>query len=410
MKAKFIAAFLFCSIVPSANAGWVEQTGFDSEFYPRSVFFLDANTGWIVGANQGLDGTGPNTQQIYHTTDGGDTWGTMLAPGDQEGGASSISQLFGLHFHDANNGWVAGRSGPPSTTLQVRATANGGTSWSKVNIPGGGDTLFDIHATSATDVWAVGNRTTVLHSTDGFQTYTEQTVPGLLSSQIWNIDMPSSTTGYIADPNYGQIFKTTDGGTNWQLIHTVGALTVSMDFIDENTGWVGGDGSTLLKTTDGGSSWVPQVIPTSNSLSQIASVSFFDSMHGTLLMKGTQAEIWGTADGGATWELQHILGNVFSAAVFMSGTDSAWFAGDGVLSSQSITQELGLDSQSLFLSSASSSGIVLKFDPNAPVNFLEGGVPEPSSLAILSCLMCFSVARHRRRGLTQKPPISNNTN
>ncbi len=55
---------------------WVEIAEITSpSIYIRNIFFIDNNTGWIVGAKQEPPATGEPEQRILKTTDGGYTWG-----------------------------------------------------------------------------------------------------------------------------------------------------------------------------------------------------------------------------------------------------------------------------------------------------------------------------------------------
>ncbi len=64
--------------------------------------------------------------------------------------------------------------------------------------------------------------------------------------------------------------KTTDGGNNWiqQNSNTTNRL-LSVYFIDNQTGWAGGDDGILLKTTDGGNNWLTGSIPTIDHVYEI---------------------------------------------------------------------------------------------------------------------------------------------
>ena len=74
---------------------------------------------------------------------------------------------------------------------------------------------------------------------------------------------PTRNTGYVSlqrnseQPIY--FLKTTDGGDTWEekLLFDGRYFVQGMGFIDENTGWVGGNSSqAVLTTTDGGDTWV----------------------------------------------------------------------------------------------------------------------------------------------------------
>lgn len=84
----------------------------------REIFFVDADAGFAVGG-----------KTMLRTKDGGATW-TNVTPGDDR-----IVDLRGVHFLDAERGWVVGR-GPDVTDGErtykrslLLATTNGGESW-----------------------------------------------------------------------------------------------------------------------------------------------------------------------------------------------------------------------------------------------------------------------------------------
>jgi photosystem II stability/assembly factor-like uncharacterized protein len=63
--------------------------------YVESLYFADADTGWVAGGDNDLG-------KILYTTDGGLTW--------QEQYSGDLI-LFGIDFTDAMNGWAVGWTG-----------------------------------------------------------------------------------------------------------------------------------------------------------------------------------------------------------------------------------------------------------------------------------------------------------
>jgi photosystem II stability/assembly factor-like uncharacterized protein len=93
-------------VVRTTNGGtnwsYVTNSGINSQDRSKSVFFLNANTGWISTKNGSGDGT------IQHTTNGGASWTTQGTPLMNPQGGNAI---FSLYFVDAQNGWLTGDKG-----------------------------------------------------------------------------------------------------------------------------------------------------------------------------------------------------------------------------------------------------------------------------------------------------------
>ena len=106
-----------------ASAGSVLPVGFRA----TSISFVSADHGWILG--KGACGPSANCTQVLRTVNGGQTWqkvGPIHAPLTQEkiGGVSQI------RFADDLHGWAFYPS--------FYATSDGGHTWTKQPIPGGG--------------------------------------------------------------------------------------------------------------------------------------------------------------------------------------------------------------------------------------------------------------------------------
>ena len=100
----------------------------------------------------------------------------------------------------------------------------------------------------------------------------------------------------------GTIISTSDGGENWNTLYSaVDTFMLDIFFLNENLGWVlfwdliPPYTSKILKTTDGGLSWVIEFCPGENTFFQ--SVYFLDSTTGFL----AGSDIFKTLDGGVNW-------------------------------------------------------------------------------------------------------------
>jgi len=68
--------------------------------------------------------------------------------------------------------------------------------------------------------------------------------------------------GGRVNPDYGAIFKTTDGGNNWKSIYITPANRLfSLEIVNNSTIYVGSSQNILFKSTDCGNSWVTQSLP-----------------------------------------------------------------------------------------------------------------------------------------------------
>ncbi|MBU4072111.1 MAG: fibronectin type III domain-containing protein, partial [Candidatus Thermoplasmatota archaeon] len=147
------------------------------------VRFAYDQSGIIVGS-KGSDG------YIFRTTDGGTNWVLKQQLVNQN--------TFGVDYLDLTHAWVTGASG-----------SNG----------------------------------FVLFSDDGFTTYSAQSITAT-GYNCNRISFSGSTYGYIVayhanDPsnNPGKVFKTENGGTTWDLLHTTSGNTPLLDVSYASSNW-----------------------------------------------------------------------------------------------------------------------------------------------------------------------------
>ncbi len=138
------------------GATWRHQTVPDSTVFYTSVFFLNADTGWVGGQI-------PAT--LLKTTDGGTTWASETS------GIDPQESINGLFFLNHTTGWLVGFDQPSSVGIGViEKSTDGGKSW--INQTSGTDQyLLSISFADSNTGWAVGGSGTIIKTTDGGTTW-----------------------------------------------------------------------------------------------------------------------------------------------------------------------------------------------------------------------------------------------
>ncbi len=283
------------------GVSWAQQnSGKPSWSFLQSVYFIDAQIGWAVGYP--WDDIGP----VIRTTDGGATWTPAVTKLEKN--------LYDVWFVNTQTGWAAGDNGAIFKTL------DGGLTWNAQQ-SGTTERLNSIFFVDAETGWITGSQGVILKTTNGGTTWTPQTSGthhNLLSVYFLN-----SQTGWIST-HYDQILKTTDGGQSWQIIstHIYGYLN-SICFADAQTGWVACDimfAGKILKTTDGGITWSVQDMP-----EELTGIHFANAQTGWAV--GDGGIVLKTTNGGVTWNNQSFVTlNRLWAAHFLD-SNIGWLGG-----------------------------------------------------------------------------------
>jgi len=281
-------------VLKTTNAGssWFEQITpqrDSSDFFCRSVFFTDINTGFVAVCNN----ANINLGRILKTTNGGNTWTICPLPVDKHmttvyfvnsstGFASGLqyvyrttnygtswqaqqlvsTYLFAIHFTDVNTGYVVGNSG------SILKTTNGGINWDYLN-SGTGLNLNGLSFADANTGIAVGGlsgntQNIILRTTNAGNNWTA--IPYTTSTcLLWSVRFINPNTGWITGW-CGQVIKTMDGGLNWYNQGSYSDNYRTSFFLNSNTGYIVGQNSgRILKTTDGGGNFVG-IDPVSNEI------------------------------------------------------------------------------------------------------------------------------------------------
>ena len=269
---------------------------------PITPDFVSASLAWLVaGANQ-----------LYVTTNGGQTWKLRSAPT-----TSPYDTVNKIIFLNAEVGWLilSEASNPPA--IGLFRTIDGGRSWvnlQNTNAQGNSraaqlplQNFQRLSFLNAWTGWAAGENA----STDGVVLYT--THDGGATWQQRTAALPADGfAGPSVDAQAPEFFNARDG------ILDVASSTAVPQAQIANLPQSGILGRVIYVTHNGGATW------TSGALlpDPQGSVSFSDVHHGWVA-SSFSLDLWSTSDGGATWTLVSSSGLSASAGGGGGNADSS---------------------------------------------------------------------------------------
>ncbi|HLG15185.1 MAG TPA: YCF48-related protein [Blastocatellia bacterium] len=235
----------------------------------NSVSFANPNTGWAVGADSA------RLPIMLKTTDGGASW--MFSRLDSQQVPTSV------FFVDADTGWIAGATpmpGEPDTDggpSDILATTDGGTTWRRQrHVP---VTINDIFFLNRNEGWAGGYRGSIYHTTDGGRSWDSQRnelepgdgIPNLAGEgakgfMISGIHFVDREHGFASasdqELDQGRVLGSDDGGSVWSRRWIAGDSGVrDVFFATPTLGWAVTDyGHYIYHTADGGRNWVAEQV------------------------------------------------------------------------------------------------------------------------------------------------------
>jgi photosystem II stability/assembly factor-like uncharacterized protein len=246
----------------TGNGGkdWTEVTT-DTTLCYNAVYFIDADTGFVVGE----DGI------LLRTTDGGNSWDTRRIDDYIGYGWLDVFDLFAITFTDKQTGWTVGAGYYGN---QIYKTTDCGRTWQwneQVVLPKIYSGLFDICFTDKNHGFITGDLGSFLKTTDGGATWQYQNLSEKYQKEDYqffnSIFFTDSITGWIVggngsiDSHYGGvILTTTNGGEIWAEVDSnksYGQL-YKIRFSDRNRGWFVGQSGMIYRTTDVGGNWISQ--------------------------------------------------------------------------------------------------------------------------------------------------------
>jgi|WetSurMetagenome_2_1015567.scaffolds.fasta_scaffold05152_6 photosystem II stability/assembly factor-like uncharacterized protein len=259
-------------IIKTTDAGlsWTDQSGNFSPYGNRvlSLFFTDANTGYVAGA----DG-------LFKTTNGGNNY-LILPPM----GMACID----CFFINAITGWVSVATG----VSEIYKTTNGGTNWASnlySSFPSPRYTY--VRFANSNTGWCVND--SIFKTNNGGINWTRQVLPVIPFHNFYGVYTLSPDTAWIVGTS-GIILFTSNGGTNWVIKNLNDYGVISGYFLNSMTGYITTNTSGIYKTTNNGTNWIPQFTDSVNIFNSI----YFTSKD-TGYVCGSGGKIYKTVNGGS---------------------------------------------------------------------------------------------------------------
>jgi photosystem II stability/assembly factor-like uncharacterized protein len=253
---------------------------------PAQLRFVSPTTGFAVTS-------GPGGGRIFRTTDGADSWTQVAVTG---------ASLSDIDFVTPTTAYAVGAN---STLLH---STDGGNTWTTLplELPGGTGALTltqiscsdETHCLIATAPASGGNTNVLVRTTDGGITGT------LVSASKQNLlSVAFSTAGNaVGAGEGGATVLSSDGGATFPtpISHNLGGellglVRVSQSPLDAYAPWSAGQ---IIATTDGGDSWSLLRVPASANLEDVA----FPSTEVGYAVNST-GTVFRTADAGVSWSI-----------------------------------------------------------------------------------------------------------
>lgn len=229
--------------------------------------------------------------------------------------------LTDVYFVDANNGWAVGAN---ATILH---TTDGGVTWTEQQPAWQFPPAKDIDGVAFKDAncgWAVGegNRKAVQWTNDGgVHWYLTEKVP---TGDLYAVTYDHTSRGWFVGEN-GEIWAIDCSGNLQDRTSTsIGHDLYGIDMISGTVGWVVGENGTIAKTSNGGATWVVETVGTTENF---FGVYFKNSTTGWAV--GEEGNIWTTSNGGTTWTRQPVTTTQKLRSISFSDANTGWIVGDG---------------------------------------------------------------------------------
>ncbi len=273
-----------------------------------TIEFVNVDTGFIAGRDNGSTGLPGSNSLIQRTTDGGLSWEWQTFPG------ASQNTLMDIDFVE----------GPPGEAMRgfcvgglahVWTTRDYGETWEAASGDCGEGNFNSCYFTDSITGWFVGTPSnvkpyTIMYTEDGTASFVEQTDPNEI--KLNGVCFGAALKG-IAVGNNGVIIYTSDGGLTWENSmdeDIKSTMWTSVHLNESGLAWAVDSNGKIAYSSDWGHSWELQESGVSEILWE---VFFLNDMEGWAVGGMAESVVLHTKNGGVTSTGIKETEDVFSA-------------------------------------------------------------------------------------------------
>lgn len=252
--------------------------------------------------------------------------------------------------------------------------------WQTYYTAGSNITFIDVCLVDQNVIWACGTSGTVVRSINGGVSWSLLNI-GNTAYACYAIYSISSNIAWVAVDFYKRLYKTTNGGINWQEQIVITSGIGGLHFFNQNTGIFisydhvyGIDTSRLYITRNGGTNWY---VSPNSPVTSILVEKYLGALDTNFVWITDNNKIYVLRGGlDNAWEVHTIdTLNPYILASYFSDQNTGYVC-DGGIGTQGFklfrTTNSGIN-WSVYSSDSSTSVISLHFIPNSSLAFVNGG-------------------------------------
>jgi len=333
----------------SANAQWkaVKRIG----AFNSGGLYAKSNSECIVGSMNGV---------FFRTTDTAQSWDSTVQK-------SPAGWIHDIDFPTNSIGYASGGTAFGMSQSPVFKTTDSGASWDTIVTNRFGYELYSLSFANK-DTGLIGGQGRIISTTDGGATFSVKNLVSLNVNKVESVASTDNAFFFCADT---RVFKTTDLGNNWTVVHNHSSAYVShlksINFLDNNRGYIVGD-SLFWTTTDGGDNWTYGGVISGQH--QFFDIQFLTPDTGYVVgrtsagsvipMKGV---VYKTTDGGLNWTKDLEIDNQEFIKISMTSADEGYvisWGGVYTIQGRPVSLNEVKKKEVIFYPNPASSHIVLK--------------------------------------------------
>jgi len=254
----------------------------------EDIFFVNEFKGWKVNSI---------SNSISKTINSGNDWNQIVC---------GTNKIINTSFLDSLNGYSVGYYG---TTLK---SVNGGSNWLKIST-GERNDFLNISISDENYVWCSDLLGNIQMTSNSGSTWSSSFSGD--SSSITDFQFINKYTGYLVNSS-GKLMKSIDGGLSWSTKDSMNYSTKAVSFLNKDTGYFG-DFSRIKKTTNGGSNWQIISIPEAAIINDIF---FLNQETGWV----AAFHIYKTTNSGLNWTRKYLNYENYFRKIFFVNENCGW--------------------------------------------------------------------------------------